>query len=119
MWNRGKNNKILRKERKMEQVNNDNIYVIDLGELKTAPEVIFELSSILDKEESRNKRICLKLGKLDLNQAQLLSIKSLINGIDSNLSSIETKSEETEKTALSLGIIIRSRRRRKRKARHK
>ena len=90
----------------MEQVNNDNIYVIDLGELKTAPEVIFELSSILDKEESHNRRICLKLGEIDLNQAQLLSIKSLINGIDSNLSGIETKSEATEKTALSLGIII-------------
>jgi len=90
----------------MEQFLNDNMYVIDLGEVNTAPEIIFELSSILDKDEVKNKRICLKLGNVDLNQAQLLSIKSLINGIDSILSSIDTKSVETEKTALSLGIII-------------
>lgn len=90
----------------MEQFFNDNMYVIDLGEINNAPEIIFELSSVLDKEESRNKRICLKLGDVSLNQAQLLSIKSLINGIDSSLSLIETKSVETEKVALSLGIIV-------------
>ena len=89
----------------MEQYN-DNVYVIDLGEINTAPEIIFELSSILDKDEARNKRICLKVGNVDLNQAQILSIKSLISGIDSILSSIDTKSIETEKVALSLGIII-------------
>ena len=58
----------------MEQYN-DNVYLIDLGEINTAPEIIFELSSILDKEEAKNKRICLKLGNVDLNQAQILSIK--------------------------------------------
>lgn len=90
----------------MEQFFDDNMYVIDLGEVNTAPEIIFQLSSILDKDEARNKRVCLKLGNVALNQAQLLSIKSLINGIDSTLSSINTKSVETEKVALSLGIII-------------
>jgi septum site-determining protein MinC len=82
------------------------VYIIDLGEVNTAPEIIFQLSSILDKEEAKNRRVCLKLGYVDLNQAQLLSIKSLINGIDSTLSSIDTKSVETEKIALSLGIIV-------------
>ncbi len=90
----------------METFLNDNMYVIDLGELNTAPEIIFELSSILDKDEVKNKRICLRLGNVDLNQAQLLSIKSLISGIDSTLSSVDTKSIETEKVALSLGIIV-------------
>ena len=90
----------------MEQFFNDNMYVIDLGEINSAPEIIFELSAVLDKEEARNKRICLKLGDVSLNQAQLLSIKSLINGIDSTLSSMETKSFDTEKVALSLGLIV-------------
>ena len=90
----------------MEQFLNENMYTIDLGDVNTAPEIIFELSSILDKDEARNKRICLKLGSVDLNQAQILSIKSLINGIDSTLSCIDTKSIETERVALSLGIII-------------
>ena len=90
----------------MEQFLDENVYIIDLGEVNTAPEIIFQLSSILDKEEAKNRRVCLKLGQVDLNQAQLLSIKSLINGIDSTLSSIDTKSVETEKVALSLGIIV-------------
>lgn len=90
----------------MEQFLNENMYVIDLGEVNSAPEIIFELSSILDKDEVKNRRICLKLGNVDLNQAQLLSIKSLINGIDSTLSCIDTKSVETEKVALSIGLIV-------------
>ena len=90
----------------MEQLINDNIYVVDLGEVNNAPEVIYQLSSILDKDEARNKKICLKLGDVSLNQAQLLSIKSLISGINSILSSVDTKSVETEKVALSLGIIV-------------
>ena len=89
----------------MEQYN-ENIYVADLEHVNTAAEIIFELSSILDTDEAKNKRICLKLGNVGLNQAQLLSIKSLISGIESTLSSIETKSVETEKVALSLGIIV-------------
>lgn len=94
------------KANNMEQISEDNMYIIDLGEINTTPEIIFELSSVLDKEDARNRRICLKLGNVDLNQAQLLSIKSLINGIDSILSCIDTKSVETEKVALSLGIIV-------------
>lgn len=90
----------------MEKFLNDNMYTLDLGEVNTAPEIIFALSSVLDNDDIRNKRVCLKLGKVDLNQSQLLSIKSLINGIDSTLSSIETKSVETEKVAISLGIIV-------------
>ena len=89
----------------MEELN-ENVYVIDLGNVNSATEIIFELSSALDNSEARNKRICLKLGNVDLNQAQLLSIKSLINGIESTLSTIDTKSVETEKVALSLGIIV-------------
>ena len=90
----------------MEELLKENMYVIDLGNVNTAPDIIFELSSVLDKDEAKNKRICLKLGNVTLNQAQLLSIKSLISGIDSTLSCLDTKSIETEKVALSLGIII-------------
>ena len=48
----------------MEQFLNDNMYVIDLGELNTAPEIIFELSSILDKEEVKNKELWQELLEL-------------------------------------------------------
>ena len=90
----------------MEQLLNDSMYTVDLGNIDSAAEIIFQLSTILDNPEVRNKKICLKLGNVDLNQAQLLSIKSLIGGINSILSSVDTKSVETERVALSLGIIV-------------
>ena len=93
------------REKNMEQFE-ENVYIIDLSNINNVTDIIFELSSALDSEEAKNKRICLKLGNISLNQAQLLSIKSLINGIESTLSSIDTKSVETEKVALSLGIIV-------------
>lgn len=90
----------------MQQFLDDNIYEIDFGGLNTTAEVIFELSSLIEKDEVRNKKVCLKLGNVNLNQSQLLSIKSLISGVNSILASIDTKSVETEKVALALGIIV-------------
>lgn len=81
-------------------------FIIDLGDAKDSAEIIYELSSILDMPEAKNKKICLKLGSIDLNQSQLLSIKSLINSMSSELAFIDTNSEQTELSALNLGIIV-------------
>lgn len=81
-------------------------FIIDLGNAKDSAEIIYELSSILDMPEAKNKKICLKLGSIDLSQSQLLSIKSLINSMTSELAFIDTNSEQTELAALNLGIIV-------------
>lgn len=90
----------------MDQAFNNNVYLIDLNHVKTAAEIVYDLSIILDTEEARNKRVCLKLGEIELNQSQILSIKSLINSINSTLSYIDTNSALTESSALALGIVI-------------
>ena len=49
----------------MEQFLDENVYVIDLGEVNTAPEIIFQLSSVLDKEEAKNSTpaaVCYRCG---------------------------------------------------------
>lgn len=81
-------------------------FIIDLENVKDISELIYELSSILDIPETKNKKICLKLGNIDLTQSQLLSIKSLINATDAKLAFIDTDSEKTELAALNLGIIV-------------
>lgn len=81
-------------------------FIIDLGNAKDAAEIIYELSNILEMPEAKDKNICLKLGEIDLTQAQLLSIKSLINSMSSELAFVDTDSEQTELSALNLGIII-------------
>lgn len=81
-------------------------FIIDLSDAKNAAEVIYELSSILELPDAKNKRICLKLGETDLTQSQLLSIKSLISSMNSEVAFVDTKSEQTELSALNLGIIV-------------
>lgn len=90
----------------MENKTADNIYLIDLSYAKTPADVVFELSSVIETDSASNKRVNLKLGSVDLNQSQLLSIKSLINGINSSLVTLSADSEQTKQAALSLGMVI-------------
>ena len=90
----------------MSKIIDGNIYLLDLSQSKSASDIVFDLSTFLDTEESANKRICLKLGRVDLNQAQILSIKSLISSRESALVSLETLSKQTETSALAVGLII-------------
>lgn len=79
-------------------------YIVDLSQAQSPADIVFELSNIIEKQESANQNIWLKIGNIDLNQSQILSINSLINSINSTLSLIESKSEQTAKAAESLGI---------------
>lgn len=90
---------------KMENFN-DDIYIIDLGYAESASDIVFELSSILDNTMAQNKKIALKLGSVDLNQSQLLSICSLISSINSNVDFLETTSAQTQLAAINLGIVV-------------
>lgn len=84
----------------------ENGFIINLSNAKNTAEVIYELSSILDMPDAKNKKICLKLKDIDLTQSQLLSIKSLIESSDAELAFIDTNSDTTSVSAASLGIII-------------
>ena len=90
----------------MEQNFDKDIYIIDLGYAVSASDIVFELSSIIDNDMAKNQKIALKLGNVDLNQSQLLSICSLINSINSTVEFLETNSAQTELSATNLGIIV-------------
>ena len=89
----------------MEQ-NFDDVYIIDLSYAVSASDIVFELSSVLDNEMAKNQKIGLKLGDVDLNQSQLLSICSLISSINSNVEFLQTNSAQTELAAINLGIVV-------------
>ncbi len=84
----------------------ENGFIIDLSDVKNTTQLVFELSSIMEHPDVKGKKICLKLGDLDLKQSQLLSIKALIESMDADIAFIDTNSEQTEASAISLGIII-------------
>lgn len=84
----------------------ENIYRINLKKAFTASDLIYDLSMSLEKEEVRNKKIFLQLNDIDLSVAQLKSIRSLINSINSSLSFISTTSAITKASAMALEIVI-------------
>lgn len=79
-------------------------YIVDLSEAKAPSDIVFEISNIMENPEASNQNIWLKLGNIDLNQSQILSINSLVSSINSTLNVIESDSEETQKAAEALGI---------------
>lgn len=81
-------------------------FIVNLSNANSTAEVIYELSSILDMPEAQNKKICLKLENIDLTQSQLLSIKALIESMDSLLEFIDSQSDVTKASADALNIKI-------------
>ncbi len=83
----------------------ENGFIIDLSNIQNTSQLVFELSSIMEHPEVKGKNICLKLGSLDLKQSQLLSIKALVESMNASLALIDTISEQTQASAVSLGIM--------------
>ena len=84
----------------------ENGFIVDLTTAKKTSEVIYELSRVLDMPEAKEKHICLKLGSVPLSQAELTSIKALVELMESQLAFISTSSEETLESATALDIKI-------------
>lgn len=84
----------------------ENGFIIDLTSTKKTSEIIYELSRVLDMPESKQKHICLKLGSVDLSQAELTSIKALVELMESQLACISTSSTQTLESATALDIKV-------------
>lgn len=84
----------------------ENGFIIDLSVAQNTTQLVSELNSVMEHPDVKGKRICLKLGDLDLNQSQLLSVKALIESMDAEIAYIDTLSEQTEASAVSHGIIV-------------
>jgi len=84
----------------------ENGFIVDLEHSKKTSEIIYELSKILDMPEAKNKKICLKLGNTSLTEQELVSIKALIETMESEIEFISTSSDVTSASAQGLGIEI-------------
>ena len=84
----------------------ENGFIINLSASRNTNQLVYELSNILEHPDVKGKRICLKLGMIDLKQSQLLSIKALIESSEAEIAYIETPSAQTEAAAISLGMEV-------------
>ena len=90
----------------MEKSLSENHYIINLSGINSTSQLVFELSSMMESPDVKDKNIYLNLGSIDLKQSQLLSIKALIESMSATISAIATSSEQTEAAAISLGIKV-------------
>lgn len=79
---------------------------IDISQAQSPSEMLFLLSKDLETGNFNSKKIVLNMGKMEVNHSQLLSLKSLINSVDSEIDFVYTESDITRGAALSVGISV-------------
>lgn len=84
----------------------ENGFIVDVTDAKKISDVIYQLSTVLDLPEAQGKLICIKLGDIDLNSSQLLSIRALVETMNSQVAFISTTSDVTETAAYEIGMKV-------------
>jgi len=84
----------------------ENGFIVDVSNANKTSEIIYELSRILDLPDAQSKKVCLKLGSVDLSATELTSIKALVESMNSEIEFITTSSNITAKSAEELNIEV-------------
>ena len=84
----------------------ENGFIVDVSNAKKTSEIIYELSRVLDLPDAQSKKVCLKLGSVNLTTTELTSIKALVESMNSEIEFITTSSDVTVKSAEELGIDV-------------
>lgn len=84
----------------------ENGFIVDVSNAKKTSEIIYELSRVLDLPDAQSKKVCLKLGAVNLSTTELTSIKALVESMNSEIEFVTTSSDTTVKSAEELGISV-------------
>lgn len=84
----------------------ENGFIVDVSNARKTSEIIYELSRILDLPDAQSKKVCLKLGSVDLSTTELTSIKALVESMNSEIKFINTSSQTTVESANELEIKV-------------
>lgn len=84
----------------------ENGFIVDVSNAGKTSEIIYELSRILDLPDAQCKRVCLKLGAVDLTTTELTSIKALVESMNSEIEFVSTSSDVTVQSAKEMDIEV-------------
>ncbi len=90
----------------MEQGYIENGFIVDVSNAKKTSEIIYQLSTILDLPDAHCKKVCLKLGDIELSASELLSIKALVESMNSEIEFVTTLSPATVDAAMEIGLKV-------------
>lgn len=84
----------------------ENGFIVDVSGARKTSEIIYELSRVLDLPDAQSKKVCLKLGSLDLTTSELTSINALVESMNSEIEFVNTSSDITLKSAQEMNIKV-------------
>ena len=84
----------------------ENGFIVDVSNASKTSEIIYELSRILDMPDAQSKKVCIKLGSVDLSATELTSIKALVESMNSKIEFVSTSSNITAQSAKELDIEV-------------
>ncbi len=84
----------------------ENGFIVDVSNACKTSEIIYELSRILDLPDAQSKKVCLKLGAVDLSTTELTSIKALVESMNSEIEFVSTSSDVTSRSAKEMNIEV-------------
>lgn len=84
----------------------ENGFIVDVSNASKTSEIIYELSRILDLPDAQSKKVCLKLGAVDLSITELTSIKALVESMNSEIEFVSTSSDITSRSAQEMNIEV-------------
>ena len=84
----------------------ENGFIVDVSNAKKTSEIIYQLSTILDLPDAHSKKVCLKLGDIALSTSELVSIKALVESMNSEIEFVTTLSRATADAAQEVGLKI-------------
>ena len=90
----------------MEQGYIENGFIVDVSNAKKTSEIIYQLSTILDLPDAHCKKVCLKLGDIELSTAELVSIKALVESMNSEIEFVSSLSSSTVDAAIEVGLRV-------------
>ena len=87
-------------------VKNTDTSYIDLSQSKNVADMVFSLGKSLETGLFSGKKVVLDFGDMDLERPQILGLKSLVLGVGSELSLIQSTNPSTKLVALDMNIKV-------------
>ncbi len=86
--------------------NVEEIYEINLSNCKNSESLANDVISAIEAVDIKNKALKLNLGELEINQSQMVLLKSLIESYNGKIINIQTTNELTKDICIEMGINI-------------
>jgi len=99
-------NEVLPARRSMTEQGFSEEIIVDLSDIDSFENILFELSNIIEKNNLSNEPVRLNFGDLNVSQDIMSSIQALLKSFNVNITMIYSSSMQTKITAIEAGLTV-------------